>query len=165
MKILVLNKNDFNQLMVDNNITIIDNNLYIISINDTEGDKSISYFEDVESDNLLKLYFDDTTEDVVLKDVTYTTNINIKRLKKNELKVMNEQQGKNIISFLDKIEGDYTLIIHCTAGQNRSGSVGKFAADYLEYGQEKLMKENSYIKGNAEVTRILNRLWLWSHYE
>jgi len=169
--IKILNKNTFNQMMIDNNInsdTISTEKSYFISINDTEGPKSTSFFQDVESDNLLKLYFDDTVGDVDLEGIEYSTNINIKKLKKRQLKEMTEEQGKEIISFIQMIKDnntDYNLIIHCTAGQNRSGSIGKFAADFLETGQKQLLLDNPYIKGNSVVTRILNKLWLWSHYD
>lgn len=165
MKITVLNKYDFNKLMVDNNITKDNINLkkdmYIISINDTEGEKSTSYFEGVDSSNVLCLYFDDEVEDSsIIKKIGDTSNFN--------LKTMDKDQGKEIISFMEKIKNRLTnntqLFIHCTAGQNRSGSIGKFAADFFEYGQRKFMLENPFVKGNSTVTRILNRLWMWSHY-
>jgi predicted protein tyrosine phosphatase len=155
MKITVLNKNNFNNLMKSHNITC-DNvesfdNLYLISINDTEGEMSVSYFENCDAKNVLTLYFDDEIE-----SETGTP----------QLKIMNEDQGKEIINFLSTInvKSNTSLIIHCTAGQNRSGSVGKFAADFFNYGQDKLLRENPFIKGNSVVTRILNKLWLWGHY-
>ena len=134
-----------------NNLDITSNNVcnkkdfYFISINDLEGEMSTSYFEK-DSPNVLKLYFDDTVDDN---------------------KSMTVDQGKQIIEFLKKINPtDRTnLIIHCTAGQNRSGSVGKFAADFFNYGYNKFVSENPFIKGNSTVTRILNRLHLWNHFE
>ena len=149
MKITILNKNNFNKLMIDSNITPKNvgdiKDLYLISINDTEGK---SYFEDTLSSNLLVTYFDDVIEDT------------------ESLKAITTEQGEEIYNFIKSINitPNTHLVVHCSAGQNRSGSVGKFAADYFKYNQKRLMVENPIIKGNSTVTRILNKLWLWSHY-
>lgn len=153
MYIKVLNKNNFNRLMSDNNISCdnIDSfkNLYLISINDTSGEMSKSYFENCKSNNLLVLHFDDSTDSNQM-----------------DLSEMTEEQGRLIFNFIKniKLSESTQLIIHCTAGQNRSGSVGKFARDYFKYDVDKFNIDNPIVKGNSTVTRILNRLWMWSHY-
>lgn len=164
MKINVLNRFDFKDLMITNNITK-DNvgdleNTFLISINDTQGIYSESYFEGVKSDNLLVLHFDDTTSPLKIK---------IKKTGEEFIsQPMTEDQGKEIISFFksirDKIDENTQLIVHCSAGQNRSGSVGKFAVDFFEYDMGKFNRDNPMVKGNSVVTRTLNNLWMWSHY-
>tara|TARA_R110000772_G_scaffold43995_8_gene101294 strand:+ start:2424 stop:2930 length:507 start_codon:yes stop_codon:yes gene_type:complete len=166
MLIKVLNKYDFNDLMISNNITKENvgevGNTYIISINDSHDHflKFESYFQDVVSDNVLVLHFDDSDKNYEMKvkdsEETFT------------LQIMTEDQGKEIITFLNnvksKLDDNTQLLIHCTAGQNRSGSVGKFAVDFFEYNINRFNVENPIVKGNSVVTSTLNRLWLWSHY-
>lgn len=166
MLIKVLNKYDFNDLMISNNITKENvgevGNTYIISINDSHDHflKFESYFQDVVSDNVLVLHFDDSDKnyEMKVKDSEETFN----------LQIMTEDQGKEIITFLNnvksKLDDNTQLLIHCTAGQNRSGSVGKFAVDFFEYNINRFNVENPIVKGNSVVTSTLNRLWLWSHY-
>lgn len=147
MKILILNKNKFNALMISNHVTC-DNigslkNLCVISINDTHGEMSKSYFEECDSPNVLKLYFDDTDGE------------------EDGFAAFSKEQGEQVIEFLEQIDvtDNTQLILHCTAGQNRSGSIGKFAADYLGYDYKKLLRENPIIKGNSVVSRTLNNLY------
>jgi protein tyrosine phosphatase len=162
MKITVLNKSNFNKLMIDNGYTPenigTQKDLYIISINDTNGEYSKSYFENTESENVLKLYFDDTEEDSEYPDLLNPHKV-------FKVKAITDKQALQVISFLEKIKvNDNTnLLIHCTAGQNRSGSIGKFASDFFNYGYDKFMKENSFVKGNSTVTSKLNRLYMWSN--
>lgn len=164
MLIKVLNRFDFRDLMVSNNIdkdNVSDHkDMFIISINDNEGSNSVSYFEGVKSDNVLVLHFDDVDENY---NVTLQSGGAF-----YYMKVMNEDQGKEVISFMENIKDNLNdntqLLIHCTAGQNRSGSVGKFAVDYFEYNVNKFNMDNPIVKGNPVVTSTLNRLWLWNHY-
>lgn len=166
MLIKVLNKYDFVKLMIDNDITKenVNNlrNTFIISINDSHDHMSNfeSYFQNVDSDNVLVLHFDDSDKNYSMKSNDTGESYN--------LQVMTEDQGKDIISFLTDVKNNLNdstqLIIHCTAGQNRSGSVGKFAVDFLEYDPVRFKTDNPMVKGNGEVTSILNRLWMWSHY-
>ena len=146
--------------MIANNITR-DNvqlfkKLYLISINDSIGENSISYFDSVITDNVLVLRFDDTDSShpiTLLNGITTT------------LDAMSEEQGQLIFDFIKKIPDGAELIIHCTAGQNRSGSVGKFATEYFKQDMKEFMTKNPIVKGNATVTRILNNIWLWGHYK
>tara|TARA_R110000772_G_scaffold20466_2_gene56714 strand:- start:32456 stop:32959 length:504 start_codon:yes stop_codon:yes gene_type:complete len=166
MLIKVLNKYDFNDLMISNGITKenVDDlkDTFIISINDSHDHygKFESYFQDVKSDNVLVLHFDDSDENFIMKSKETG--------EKFSLKIMTEDQGKDIISFLtnvnSKLNKDTQLLIHCTAGQNRSGSVGLFAVDFFGYDMDRFNIENPIVKGNVIVTTILKRLWLWSHY-
>jgi predicted protein tyrosine phosphatase len=138
-------------------------NTFIISINDSHDHfgKFESYFQDVISDNVLILHFDDSERNYTMKlkesgDISF------------DLKIMTEEQAKSVISFLSnvksKLNSDTQLLIHCTAGQNRSGSVGKFAVDFFKYNSNRFNVDNPIVKGNGVVTALLNRLWLWSHY-
>ena len=160
--IKILNKHKFNQLMVDKNFD--DSNIeyqkdfWIISINNTD---TTSYFKNNHY-NVLVLNFDDTEEDKTFPNL-------LKADEHFKIYAMNESQGKEVINFLNRVKQTWNsnsvLLIHCHAGQNRSGSVGDFACDYLEYNRNDFKLDNPGIKGNSTVSRILNRLWRYSHYD
>lgn len=162
MKILVLSKTEFNNLMQKRNINndnVSDKNLYIISINDTEGIYKSSYFDGCESENVLITRFDDTEEDQKLLDIKTGNHFFVK--------CMTEDQAKEIIKFLKKviIDDNTEIIIHCTAGQNRSASVGKFCVDYFGYDMDTFKLDNPRAQGNSTVSRLLNNEFYWSHYK
>lgn len=164
MNIKVLNKHNFNQLMIDNKITKENiggfKNLFIVSINDTSGEYFESYFQNVIAHNVIVLHFDDTDENKKYK-LLNGENIDVRK--------MTDKQGREIINFFKYIDSQINdntqLIIHCTAGQNRSGSVGKFAIDYFKYNSNRFILDNPMVKGNSVVTRTLNKLYMWDHYE
>jgi predicted protein tyrosine phosphatase len=146
MKIVILNRIDFVNTINRNEITednLQEKGLFIISINDNNLEP---YFTDTKSDRILNLKFDDVSGP-----------------EKGKI-MFNENMGEQVINFLEKIKSSNcrNLLIHCTAGQNRSGSVGKFAADFFKIPHSTLMIANPYIKGNPVVSRILNKLYFWS---
>ena len=146
MDIIIMNKKDFVNTIIRNKISennIQEKGIFIISINDTDSE---AYFENTKSERILNLKFDDVSKPESGK------------------KPFNESMGEKIIHFLSTIDDNEckTLLIHCMAGQNRSGSVGKFAADFFKIPHSTLMIANPFIKGNPIVSRVLNKLYFWS---
>ena len=157
MRITILNRKKFKELMISRNITPSNvngqenKNTYLISINNTHTQHTYSYFEEVYASNLLKLYFD---------DVTYNASGNV---------LFDSKMAKEVLRFANFIklnETDNTeIIIHCSAGINRSGSIGKFLSDFFIYTYDRLMLENPQIMGNSVVNNLLYREWVYYDYD
>lgn len=149
MKVLVKSKLEFDNAMKDSNINnsnVEKKDILFISINDTEGRISEPYFENKE--NVLVLYFDDTTKD-----------LEIPILGTNEIKkvvAFTKEQADEIIHFLDKNKNKKLAIIHCAAGVSRSGAVGQFVNDYFGGDYFEFKKNNPNIHPNPHVLRLLN---------
>lgn len=150
MNIYVLPKNRFNKLMSDNNIN--DDNVesktkvFFISINNdlTESpDTSISYFKENKR-NVLILHFDDVEEDLYNKNGKLIA------------RTMTDSQAKDILNFLENQKNIDNVFIHCSAGINRSGSVGSFICDYFNCDYSGFKRINPHIGGNGNVSRLLN---------
>ena len=75
---------------------------------------------------------------------------------KNNLILFNDKLAKQIINFVntykDKID---TLIVHCDAGESRSGAVGVWANRYLELDEKEFLENNKKIYPNSYIYNIL----------
>ena len=151
-KIIITNKPRFNdfmkdQLIDDHNVEDRLTSAALISINDTHGQWSVSWFNR-DHPNVLRLWFDDVEND----NETSPTN-------KGTNRAFTEKQAQQIIDFaLDNRGREF--IIHCTAGISRSGAVGQFLLDFLNGDKEYFKKTNPHINPNGHISRILNRL-IW----
>jgi predicted protein tyrosine phosphatase len=147
----VLSKPEFNDLMAnhrfdDSNIENL-KTLALISINDTHGQWSASWF-DKDHTNVLRLWFDDIEKDLQ----TSPTN-------PDKCLAFTVEQAKQVFDFINaNYEKDF--IIHCSAGISRSGAVGAFVNDYFGWDRTKFDKDNPYIHPNGRVSRMLNgKVW------
>jgi len=152
-KIFIMSKPQFNEIMGKHEITDLNveekaKSVAMISINDTMGYWSVSWFGDDHS-NVLRLWFDDIEHDMQVSP----TNKGICR-------AFTEDQGRRIIEFIDKHK-DKEFFVHCSAGISRSGAVGQFILDYLDGDKEHFQKMNSHISPNAQVRKILNNI-IWN---
>lgn len=151
IKIKVLSKPEFNQFMgeygiSDSNVEEKMGNVALISINDTDGHWSTSWF-DRDHPNVLRLWFDDVFADTEKSP----TN-------KNQCRAFTEEQAAKVFAFI-KENRDKDFIVHCSAGISRSGAVGAFINDYLDSDKEFFHKFNfERIFPNAHVSSLLNRL-------
>lgn len=150
MKITILSKLEFGQIMRQSNVTnnnIGDKDVFIISVNNSVYYDTKSYFEGCVSENVLRLYFDDISEP------------------EEPFRMFSEEDASSIVDFVKYIDEKKTenthIIIHCSAGKNRSGSIGKFISDYFDYGFDRLISENPQIMGNPVVSTLLYREWLY----
>jgi predicted protein tyrosine phosphatase len=149
-KVKVLSKPEFNQMMGSNglddkNIEERADNLALISINDTEGQWNVSWFDE-DHPNVLRLWFDDVSSD---EEKSPTNHISCR--------AFTEEQAKAVLEFIT-INKSKDFIVHCSAGISRSGAVGSFIVDYLEGDKEFFKKFNPYIHPNAHISRTLNKL-------
>lgn len=150
MKVLVLSKNSFDQLMVsndldDSNVHSIKDTLFI-SINNNFDNSVKPHFSE-NKDNVLILHFDDVENDI------YENNKLIAKSFTNE-------QGTTLLQFLEKNKNKSKCIVHCTAGISRSGAVGTFINDH--YGTDtydEFKKRNPYVHPNGQVLSVLNRIY------
>ena len=149
-KILVTSKPLFNafmgeQLIDDHNVEARLTGSALISINDTHGQWSVSWFHR-DHPNVLRLWFDDVENDYEVSP----TN-------KGQNRAFTKEQAQQIIDFaLDNRDREF--IVHCTAGISRSGAVGQFLVDFLEGDKEYFKRRSSHISPNGHVSRTLNRL-------
>lgn len=150
-RVLVVSKPEFNNMMSaaevsDNNVEEKLKKYALISINDTFGPWSVSWFDKNHS-NVLLLWFDDVERD----GERSPTN-------KEPGRAFNEDQVQSLIDFIDD-NMDKDFIVHCTAGISRSGAVGRFINDILGGDKEKFLRTNSRICPNGRVSRMLNEYY------
>jgi len=148
MKINVLSKIEFEDLMInknidDSNVESLDTIMFISILNtDSVGD-NIGHFKHNHK-NVLILNFDDVEFDIIdtdIKAVAFT-----------------EEQGHQLMSFIDSNKDKNQCIVHCSAGISRSGAVGAFISDYFNQSYASFKKINPYTKPNPRVMRIMNRI-------
>lgn len=154
MKILVLSKQSFNKLMVDNNINDknVENNkdIFFISINNTNEN---SHFAK-NHNNVLIQHFDDVDRD--LYDIEYN-NGQLKECKsKIRAKAFTEEQAKELFEFLTEQQkyNRKKCFVHCSAGISRSGAVGTFVNDFFGGNYLEFRSMNPHIYENSHVLRL-----------
>lgn len=159
MKVTVLSKKQFddalhNSGITDDSVEIRVPHIGFICICSTEhpeaGWESQPYFQR-DHPNVLRMWFDDVT-----KDVAY-----LQGTAEHTYRAFTEEQAREVIAFLEtqRLTNIRELIVHCTGGINRSGSVGEFAHDYLGGDYATFQRHNPYAKRNPTVTATLNRVW------
>jgi len=159
MKILILNKTEFNNFMKFNDITdenVEEKNVLIISINNpvdmgwfttrAKGDPK-SYFKRNHS-NVMIQHFPD-----------YEENMTLDMRKRGVYSVFNERKAKKIYEFIKKNRDKSMAIIHCAGGISRSGAVGAFIYDL--YGHETMTwdqfkRKNFKIQPNDYILKLLH---------
>jgi predicted protein tyrosine phosphatase len=149
MKVYVLNKKKFDEIMSINGID--DSNVedmkgkYFISINDTLSKETPWFKRDHR--NVLVMYFDDITEDTLV----------VKRNGKEHCaKGITEEQAEKIANFIKKIPEDAKMVVvHCAAGISRSGGVGSTIADYFRLNWKEFQNDNPHIHPNPRVRKFL----------
>lgn len=151
-KIFVLAKPQFNEIMANNgiddsNVEQKGKNIALISINDTMGAWSVSWFNG-DHENVLCLWFDDVE-----------TDLQVSPTNQNTCRAFTEDQAKQIIKFVDA-NSDRDFLVHCSAGISRSGAVGAFILDYLQGDKDHFKQYNSHISPNGHISRTLNKI-IW----
>lgn len=94
-----------------------------------------------ESSNVLNLWFNDC--EVYLPDV--------------ESVLFDEEMVQKLIKFIEKNADKKQWIVHCTAGQSRSGAVGEFLADYFGIAYHLFKRDNPQVKPNTLVKNLMRK--------
>jgi len=100
--------------------------------------------------NWLSFDFWDIIDDPMLLDQMQKQYLNYR--------LFDNQQAAEIVSFIKDRQNESEpsiLVCHCDAGISRSGAVGVFASEFCGFGYHKAMNENSNIKPNSMVLRML----------
>jgi predicted protein tyrosine phosphatase len=79
---------------------------------------------------------------------------------KKEFKIFDEDNAKEIIAFIDKINllDIPVLIVHCAAGISRSSAVGLFACRYLKLNEQTFRDLHKHILPNLYVLNTLSEV-------
>lgn len=148
--IKIISRETFKQMIgyKDSPVDLSDQPYYFISINDTVGVANTQLIE--KSDNTLILYFDDCESEM---DIDVDGKIE-KRLP------LSNEDAKSLLSFIEKMNPDKDVYVHCSMGVSRSGAVGTFIFDYMKvmYGKGDWVR---YSKANAQINPnryVLNKL-------
>jgi predicted protein tyrosine phosphatase len=141
MKIKVCSKQQFKEILCQNNITSSNvetlKDYIFIEINDSN---KISYFNK-NLKNVLILYFDD----IVFKE--------------NNKKLFDIYQAKQIINFVKENINKENLIIRCEADVSRSGAVYLFINDMLKQDYYEFKNLNKQILSNNHVYTTLKKVY------
>ena len=150
MRVYVLSRERFNKEIRDNNITndnVESKDVAIVSINNN-NDNYVPYLQN--KNNVKVMYFDDVEHD--MKNIVLGT----KEFAMS--KAFTEEQGRELIDFIDKNRDKSQWLVHCTLGISRSGAVGLFINDYLGGDYQTFKRDNPGIVPNVQVTSILKSL-------
>jgi predicted protein tyrosine phosphatase len=158
-RILAWSKPQFNEVMEkmgisDKNVEKTLSDVALISINDTHGQWSVSWF-DQDHSNVIRLWFDDVEQDT---DKFSPTN-------QEKVKAFTIEDAKAIRDFIKKNKKQNVFIIHCSAGIARSGACAQFICDYFQCDREEFKRANPYILPNQRVVRMLNNITIYKNYK
>ena len=141
MKIYVINKMNFDSLMIAKNITNENVELlkqsFFISINNTNTSLYGNSYFNSDKSNVKALYFDDCGKD-----------------KLNEV-AMNINQAKELFEFIKQNIHKESCIVHCSAGISRSGAVGLFINEYLHQDCNEFKNINPQIQPNHHILTLM----------
>lgn len=100
---------------------------------------------------ILSLFFDDIGE----AEYRSVTN---KDQKKN-LILFNKDHAHDVILFIEEFKyKTEDLIIHCEAGESRSGACGVFACRFLGLDEKKFYLNNPQVRPNPHILDVLNEV-------
>jgi len=102
------------------------------------------------NDNVLSLRFDDCDE-------VFNTPI-IGSLRYVPQYPMSEEQAEIIFNFIENNKDKATFLVHCKAGQSRSGGVIKFISEYFEIPYNLILRDNPMIYPNHRIVSLLRQI-------
>lgn len=140
--------------ITEENVEDIKGTAFISILNTDDVGDNKGHFSTNKS-NVLVLYFDDISEDLEFQPGKFA-------------KVITEDQAKEIIAFVERnkeIISNGNCIVHCSAGVSRSGAVGTFISDFLQFNYDEFRKNNPNIHPNPVVLSLLKRLAYYDDYK
>jgi predicted protein tyrosine phosphatase len=159
MKILILNKREFNKFMEYNMINddnVEEQDMLIVSINQPCESHIImgrsgvySHFSRQHS-NVMIMHFMDVGENYIN---------NFEELNGVCYQFFNKYKAKKLYEFIKRNKDKKLAVLHCSAGISRSGAVGTFIYDM--YGKdtmtwEEFQRKNPYIHPNEHILKLLH---------
>ena len=103
-----------------------------------------------DTDNVLSLRFDDCDEvfnTPIIGGLTYVSQL-----------PMSEEQAEVLFNFIEKNKDKESFLVHCRAGQSRSGGVIKFLAEYFEIPFNLIYRDNPNIYPNQRIVSLLRQI-------
>ena len=98
--------------------------------------------------NVLNLWFDDAEEDLPL-------------LNGDKLVLFDEEMAEKIYEFVMANRQAKMWMIHCTAGQCRSGAVGEVLSEYFQIPYNEFKFFNPQVKPNVLVKNLLRKKFFY----
>ena len=156
MKILILNKREFNKFMEynminDDNVETTD--MMFISINNPDNSGMFMGRGDIYShfkrqhSNVMIMHFPDYGENTVEKYIEMGIA---------SCNMFNEYKAKKLYEFIKKNKDKSMVVLHCGAGISRSGACGTFIFDlYGTITYEEFKRKNPRIQPNSHILKLL----------
>lgn len=159
MKIHVLSRLNMKKVLelsnLNNNNIHEYNTAFFILINNTDESSLLK-----DNVNVKSFYFDDVSNNEVIPklEISETGKINVISDGYN-LNAFTINQADDMCQYiLNNIDKDYCYI-HCSAGINRSGSIGSFICDITKSNYEDFKRINPRIQGNPLVSQLLREAY------
>jgi predicted protein tyrosine phosphatase len=156
-KIYALSYHRFVETLSCRNIddsNVFKQNTAFIQIGDIDREAKEDYeFTLKDAENVIGLRFDDCDEE-----------IRIKILGTDEYEVrepMSEEQAQILYNFIEANKDKETFLVHCRAGQSRSGGVVSFLGEYFNIPEREIRWMSPRIHPNRRIVNILNKI----HYK
>lgn len=131
-----------------NDDNVKDHNTAFIQIGNTDLEEyDFIPFILKDNDNVLSLRFDDCDEVFnipVIGGLNYVSQY-----------PMSKEQAEIIFNFIEKNKDKATFLVHCKAGQNRSGGVVKFISEYFDIPFSQIIRDNPKIYPNQRIVSLL----------
>jgi len=148
MKIYVLHKTAFDEVMRSHNITMENVESFVgtcfISIVGTLFSNAEVPFFSFNKSNVIVLRFDDIDHDCMVSG--------------GIAKAMTIEQARELFEFIKRNANKETFILHCAAGISRSGAVGYFINEYFGGDWETFKKTNPQVYSNIHVLTLLRKI-------
>lgn len=162
MKILILNKIEFNNFMKYNNITddnVESKDMMFISINNHNDIGMYMYGGDIYShfkrqhSNVMIMHFGDFGEEFIAK-VEH----------EGPTGIFNKYKAKKLYEFIKRNKDKRMAILHCGAGISRSYSVGLFIYDFFNENKNNVIKTNRAGSLNHHIFKLLKKQYYLDHH-
>lgn len=135
--------------ITDDNVK--DHNTAFIQIGNTDLEESdFVPFVLNDNTNVLSLRFDDCDEifnSPIIGGLQYVSQY-----------PMSVEQAEIIFNFIEKNKDKATFLVHCKAGQSRSGGVIKFISEYFDIPYNNIFRDNPLIYPNHRIVSLLRQI-------
>ena len=153
-KIYAVGYNRFVEILKSRNITndnVLDQNTAFIQVGGTDLETTDEYqFYLKDTDNAIGLRFDDADEIVQAQIIGTDKYVGVYP--------MTEEQAEILYEFIEKNKDKETFLVHCRAGQSRSGGIVSFLGEYFKIPEREIRLMSPGIHPNRRIVNILNKI-------